>query len=192
MVKEPLPGRVKSRLGRDIGMTTAAWWFRHQVHGLLRRLQDSRWDLVLAVTPDHAGMQSRVWPKDVPRLKQGVGNLGARMARALASAPHGPVCVIGADIPGITKQHIARAFVALGDHEAVLGPAPDGGYWLIGLKNARPAPSTMFQRVRWSSKHALQDTVASLGDISIAFINELRDVDSGNDLRMTTQSTRAT
>jgi glycosyltransferase A (GT-A) superfamily protein (DUF2064 family) len=173
-------------------MTTAAWWFRHQVHGLLRRLQDPRWELVLAVTPDHAGMHSRVWPKTLPRLKQGGGNLGARMARALASVPHGPVCVIGADIPGICKPHIARAFAALGDYEAVLGPATDGGYWLIGLKNARPAPLTMFQRVRWSSKHALQDTIASLGDIRIAFIDELRDVDSVKDLRMTTQGTRAT
>ena len=113
MVKEPLPGRVKSRLGRDIGMTTAAWWFRNQVKDMLRRLQDPRWELVLAVTPDYAGLKSRVWPNKHRRLKQGGGDLGARMARVLASVPHGPVCVIGADIPGVTKMHIAKAFAVL-------------------------------------------------------------------------------
>ena len=53
MVKEPRPGRVKTRLGRDIGMTAAAWWFRHQTHKILRQLQDPRWELILAVSPDY-------------------------------------------------------------------------------------------------------------------------------------------
>mgnify|MGYP000911862044 CR=1 FL=1 len=47
MVKEPHPGRVKTRLGRDIGLTASAWWFRHQVAGLLRRIEDPRGDLSL-------------------------------------------------------------------------------------------------------------------------------------------------
>lgn len=192
MVKEPRPGRVKSRLGRETGMTSAAWWFRHQVRGLLCRLEDPRWDLVLAVTPDREGLRSRVWPAHLPRLPQGRGNLGDRMARALASSHSGPVCVIGADIPGIRRDHIVRAFGALGDHEAVLGPAPDGGYWLIGLKNARPPPKSMFLNVRWSSEHAMTDTVRSLGDMSIAFVETLRDVDTVADLRMTAPHARDT
>ena len=49
MVKEPRPGRVKTRLGRDIGMVGAAWWFRHQTRSLIRRLRDPRWQIVLAV-----------------------------------------------------------------------------------------------------------------------------------------------
>ena len=51
MVKEPHPGRVKTRLGRELGMIAAAWWFRHQVARLLRRVEDPRWRLVLAVSP---------------------------------------------------------------------------------------------------------------------------------------------
>ena len=74
MLKEPRPGRVKTRLGRDIGMIGAAWWFRHQVAGLLRRLDDPRWHLVLAVAPDHAGLTSRVWPAHLPRIPQGPGD----------------------------------------------------------------------------------------------------------------------
>lgn len=190
MVKEPRPGLVKSRLGHDIGMTNAAWWFRHQVSALLRRLDDPRWELVLAVTPDLAALKSRVWPAHLPRLPQGRGDLGERMARALASTRSGPVCVIGADIPGITAAHIARAFKALGDHEAVLGPAPDGGYWLVGLKNARPAPVSMFSKVRWSSAYALADTVASMAGLRIAYLEQLHDVDTLADLRMTRQRAR--
>ncbi len=127
MLKEPRAGRVKTRLGRDIGMTGAAWWFRHQTARLLRRLDDPRWQLWLAVAPDRA-LTSRAWPAHLPRLAQGPGDLGARMARALATPPPGPALVIGGDIPGITRPHIARAFCALGDHDAVFGPAPDGGY----------------------------------------------------------------
>ena len=192
MVKEPRPGRVKSRLGRDIGMTTAAWWFRHQVAELLRRLDDPRWELVLAVTPDREGMISRIWPKHLNRLPQGPGDLGDRMARALRSTRSGAVCVIGADIPGISKIHVHRAFRALGDHEAVLGPAPDGGYWLIGLKNTRPAPVAMFKQVRWSTTHALKDTLASISGLRVALIDELHDIDTIDDLRMTAHRGRAT
>ena len=185
MVKEPRPGRVKTRLGREIGMTTAAWWFRHQTAQLIRRLQDPRWRVVLAVTPDREGQSSRVWPKHIDRIPQKRGSLGHRMACALRSQPPGPVCVIGADIPQITRAHIAGAFSALGTAEAVFGPAPDGGYWLVGLKNARPAPASLFENVRWSSEHALADTVASLGDLRVTYIDKLRDVDTVDDLRMT-------
>lgn len=185
MVKEPRPGRVKTRLGRDIGMTTAAWWFRHQTRRLFRRVEDPRWQVVLAVSPDMAGLQSCVWPAHLPRWPQGNGDLGDRMARMLRSAAPGPACVIGADIPGIRRHHIAQAFGALGRSDAVFGPAPDGGYWLVGLKHPRRAPPTLFEGVRWSSEHALADTKASLPGYRITDIATLRDVDTAYDLPMT-------
>lgn len=191
MLKEPRPGRVKTRLGREIGMTAAAWWFRHQTARLLRRLDDPRWQIVLAVSPDREGLSSRVWPAHLPRIAQGRGNLGDRMRRALALRGAGPICVIGADIPGIERAHIARAFRALGPAEAVFGPAPDGGYWLVGLKRARPAPREIFADVRWSSSHALRDTVRSLAGARIAYVDSLRDVDEAADLAMTAQGARA-
>lgn len=183
MLKEPRPGRVKTRLGKDLGMTTAAWWFRHQVRGLLRRVRDKRWNVVLAVSPDREGMLSRVWPADLPRIPQGRGDLGDRMGRVFRTMPPGPVAIIGADIPGVNRARIAEAFAALGDHEAVFGPAPDGGYWLIGMKRAAPVPGTMFNGVRWSSEHALADTMASLAGLRIAQVATLRDVDTVADLR---------
>ncbi len=182
MLKEPHPGRVKTRLGRDIGMVPAAWWFRHQCTRLLRRLQDPRWELILAVSPDQEGLQSRVWPAHLPRIAQGTGDLGDRMGRLLNGLPPGPVCIIGADIPGVGKAQIARAFAALGDHEAVFGPAPDGGYWLVGMKRVAPPPATLFQGVRWSTEHALTDSMASLPGLRIAQVETLRDVDTAADL----------
>ncbi|MBO6897142.1 MAG: TIGR04282 family arsenosugar biosynthesis glycosyltransferase [Shimia sp.] len=179
MIKEPRPGRVKTRLGRDLGMTAAAWWFRHQSAALLRRLDDPRWNLILAVAPDHKGLTSRVWPAHLPRVPQGTGNLGDRMARQLRFH-QGPTCIIGADIPGIQLAHIAQAFKALGDHDAVFGPAPDGGYWLVGLKHA-PKPG-LFANVRWSTEHALADSRATLPDARIASIATLADVDTAADL----------
>ena len=183
MLKEPRAGRVKTRLGRDIGMVAAAWWFRHQVRALLRRIEDPRWDVVLAVTPDRAGLSARVWPAHLRHIPQGQGDLGDRMGRALRNAPHGPVCVIGADIPDINATRIAEAFAALGRHDAVFGPALDGGYWLIGLRRTRAMPPRLFADVRWSTRHALADTVATLPNHNIAYVATLRDVDSMADLK---------
>ena len=92
---------------------------------------------------------------------------------------------------GIERAHIARAFRALGPAEAVFGPAPDGGYWLVGLKRPRPAPREIFADVRWSSSHALRDTVRSLAGARIAYVDSLRDVDEAADLAMTAQGARA-
>lgn len=182
MLKEPRPGRVKTRLGRDIGMTAAAWWFRHQCDRLLRRLPSPRWQTVLAVTPDFEGMRSRIWPAALPRYPQGRGDLGARMGRIFRGMPPGPVVIIGADIPGITRADVAQAFVALGRADAVFGPAPDGGYWLIGLARRRPPPRTLFSGVRWSSAQALADTRRTLPGHSILLLRSLRDVDTAADL----------
>lgn len=183
MVKQPRAGQVKTRLGRDIGMTAAAWWFRHQVAALLRKIEDPRWQTILAVAPDREGMM-HPWPAHLARIPQGRGDLGARMGRIMRVLPPGPVCIIGADIPGVTRAHIARAFRGLGQNQAVFGPAPDGGYWLVGMKRTGAIPSTLFRNVRWSTEHALRDTMAGLPDARIALVDELQDVDRAADLEM--------
>ena len=180
MVKAPAAGRSKTRLGREIGMVPAAWWARHQLARLARTLPDPRWDIVLAVAPDTA-VASGALPA-LPRLAQGPGDLGDRMVRVFRALP-GPTLIVGADIPGITQAHIAAGFAALGSHDAVLGPAPDGGYWAIGLKRTRPLPPRLFDGVRWSSPHALADTLATLDGRRIAFLAPLHDVDTAADLK---------
>ncbi len=182
MVKEPRPGRVKTRLGREIGATAAAWWFRHASARLLRGLRDRRWDMVLAVTPDREGLQSRVWPADLPRRPQGGGDLGVRMRRLMRMVP-GPVCLIGADIPGLRRAHLGRAFAALGHADLVFGPALDGGFWLVGARRGRAVPARLFAGVRWSTEHALADSIASVRGGRVALVDRLRDVDRAEDLR---------
>lgn len=180
MVKEPRPGRVKTRLGRDIGMVSAAWWFRHQTETLLRRLRDPRWDLCMAVSPDREGLLSRVWPEDLRRVPQGTGDLGDRMKRVFRSTS-GPTLIIGADIPLIAKRDISFAFQALGHSSSVLGPAPDGGYWLIGLAHPLRMPNSIFDGVRWSTEFAMAETEVTLPK-PVAYAKTLRDVDTKSDL----------
>ncbi len=192
MVKAPVAGRVKTRLGRDIGMTSAAWWFRHQMARTIRNLRDPRWETVLAVSPDRARLvaPSMPGPKAV-QIGQGRGDLGARMARLFRGLPPGPVVIVGADIPGVRRRHVARAFAALGRHEAVFGPALDGGYWLVGLQRLRPPPPGLFEGVRWSSPDALADSIATLPGWRVAKVDVLRDVDRVADLPGAHQPLRA-
>jgi hypothetical protein len=183
-LKEPRPGRVKRRLARGIGAVPAAWWFRHSAMALIRRTgRDPRWRTVLAVSPDADGMASRVWPAGMRRIAQGGGDLGARMARIFRTAPPGRVVIVGADIPDLRPAHIAEAFAMLGRADAVFGPAADGGYWLVGLaRGRRAAPAGLFAGVRWSTPHALADSLATLRGHRVAFAAPLADVDTVEDL----------
>lgn len=182
MLKVPRAGRVKTRLGRDIGVVAATWWFRHQVRRLLRNVTDPRWDVVLAVAPDIEGVASRCWPAHFERWAQGRGDLGDRMVRMMRRSS-GPVCVIGADVPGIRRAHIARAFAALGPNEVVFGPAPDGGYWLIGARSGSVLRVDVLDGVRWSTAHTLADSRAAFKGRRVALVATLADVDRGDDLR---------
>lgn len=176
-------GRVKSRLARHIGRVGAWAFYRGMLAGLTRRLgRDARWQCWLAVTPDQSLFDQGLWRSATPDvdafINQGGGGLGDRMARVMAALPPGPVVLIGSDIPGIRRDMIARAFRLLGDHDAVFGPAADGGYWLVGLKR-RPRFIDPFRNVRWSTAHALADTQANLNGLKIALIETLEDIDDG-------------
>ncbi|MEQ8504163.1 MAG: TIGR04282 family arsenosugar biosynthesis glycosyltransferase [Rhodospirillales bacterium] len=181
--KAPRMGRVKSRLARHIGAVGAWAFYRGMLAGLTRRLgRDRRWRCWLAVTPEQSLFDQGLWRLAAPGIDafatQGEGGLGDRMARVMAALPPGPVVLIGSDIPGIRPDMIARAFRLLGDHDAVFGPAADGGYWLVGLKR-RPRFIDPFQNVRWSTAQALADTQANLKGLNVALIETLEDIDDG-------------
>ncbi len=183
MARVPRLGTGKRRLARDLG-ALAAWRFQLRMLGReLRRLaRDPRWTTWLAVTPDAAAHSARrpAWAAPARVMPQGAGGLGARMARLLCERPPGPVVIVGSDIPDLDAGHVARAFRALGRHDWVFGPAADGGYWLVGARRRR-APWRTFDAVRWSSAHALGDTLANLKGARVAFLEALHDVDTGVD-----------
>jgi rSAM/selenodomain-associated transferase 1 len=180
MVREPTAGRVKTRLAREVGVTAATQFYRHAAAAVIARLAaDLRWRTWLAVTPDTT-TGSRAWPPGIPRRAQGAGDLGQRMRAILNWPEAGPTVIVGTDIPAIEARHIARAFRALGRVNAVLGPAVDGGYWLVGMRRS-PRILRAFDGVRWSSAHALQDTVTSFGRCRTELVDTLGDVDDRED-----------
>ena len=173
LARAPRLGAVKRRLAAGIGRMAALRFHRLTMAALVRRMaRDPRWRTVLAVTPE-----SYRWPRGVPRISQGGGDLGARMARVIEALPPGPVLLVGSDIPDIAPRHIDAAFRALAAHDAVFGPATDGGYWLVGVRD-RALLRGLFRGVRWGGEHALADTLANLpAGRSHALAAELTDVD---------------
>jgi len=177
--RAPLLGTVKRRLAAEIGDRAALRFHTATLTRLLRMLSaDRRFRTVLAVTPDRAFLRL---PYRVTRVAQGQGDLGRRMERAFRQFPHCRVAIIGCDIPDATAADVAAAFRSLGRADAVFGPAADGGYWLVGMNPRRPAQP--FASVRWSTRHALADTLANFAHRQIALLRTLHDVDTAADWR---------
>jgi len=177
-----MAGAAKRRLAAEIGASEATRFARAAATALVGRLgSDARWQTILAVSPDRFA-RSPIWPAKIASYAQGAGDLGQRMQRLFQAHAPGPLVIIGTDIPAIRASHIARAFRLLGSWDAVFGPAIDGGYWLVGLRR-RPRLLQPFQRVRWSSPYALEDTLANLSGQRIGFLATLADVDGAEDYR---------
>jgi|Deesub1362A_J573_1020465.scaffolds.fasta_scaffold02993_2 hypothetical protein len=186
----PVPGRVKTRLIPALGPEGAA-----QLHcrlsertlALARRLAQAR-GLELEVRylgGSAAAIQS--WLGEGPLYRpQGEGDLGARMSRALHEALAGGVArvvLVGCDVPELSEDILHRAFQALRRHPLVLGPAADGGYYLVGL--SRPAPR-IFRGVNWGTARVLAQTrslAAALG-LKPVLLPVLSDVDRPEDLEV--------
>ncbi len=182
MAKAPRVGVGKSRLAADVGRVEA-WRINRALHALTLRVAcDPRWRTLLCVTPDAAILLDLpgVWPRGLPRCAQGAGDLGARLARALT--PLRKVAVIGTDCPLLTRAHIAAGFTALKRSPFVLGPARDGGFWLLGARSGAAAARAMGD-VRWSTQHAAADVVRNLGAGAVTRLAQLQDVDVAADLR---------
>ena len=186
--KEPAPGRVKTRLAAAIGAQSAADVYRELTAGTLAHAAAARdAGIVRAVelwcTPDADTPYFRqvAAVAGAQRRAQCAGDLGARMMHAIADvlARRPRVLLIGTDCPVLDAQRLAAAAAMLDDLDAVLGPAEDGGYVLVGA--TRPLP---LGDVRWSTPHALADTIAGFthAGIRYATTSALWDVDEPADL----------
>ena len=184
-LRAPELGRGKTRLARDIGRPAALRFQRFAAARLIRSLAgDPRWRTWLAVTPDKAVLsRAKPWGNisGGTMIAQGGGDLADRMRRFLDGLP-GQVVILGSDLPEVTRRDVARAFRALNGADLVLGPADDGGYWLIGTC-PRLKAHTLFKAVRWSSATTRCDTLANLpGNRKARLLDLRRDVDQGADL----------
>jgi len=177
--RAPRLGTVKRRLAAEIGDRAALRFHHGTLLRLLRQLvRDRRFRTVVAITPDRTRLRL---PVRVPVLPQGRGDIGQRMHRACRRFPRARVAIIGSDIPDARAADLAAAFRALGRADAAFGPAADGGYWLVALGPRRPARP--FAAARWSTEHALADTLANFPGHRVVHLRMLSDVDTAADWR---------
>lgn len=185
-VRAPRIASVKTRLAAGLGEAAALRVYRRLAEHALREANAVKnADLRIHYTPSDAGDEVRVWLGEDPcYLPQPEGDLGARMEAAFGAAftaGYARVMIVGSDLPGLTSALLERGFAALEEHPAVLGPAEDGGYWLLGLR--KPAAG-LFEGIPWSTPEVLPRTVARLrgADLEPALLPTLRDVDEAEHL----------
>ena len=178
-VKAPRPGFVKTRLAASIGDEAACAAYRQMVKTILPKLTPLP-HLEFRFTPDNAEVEISGWVRDGWTARpQGSGDLGERMQRAFAEA-NGPAIIIGSDCPDIGMADISDAAASLINHDVVVGPATDGGYWLIGL--GAPCPA-LFVGISWSTGDVSKETLAKAeaAGLSVHLLRELADVDTVED-----------
>lgn len=185
--KPPRIGLSKTRLAKSLGSSVTARRIATAIQArTLRAALHGPWDTVLYSAPDKDLDSSLggIWPAHLERRSQGSGTLGDRMSKGLREAPAGPVLFIGSDAPDISTALLRQAIRALSRHDAVFGPAPDGGFWLFGL-NKTARTKSPFHNVRWSGPHAMEDVWANLPETAkVGILPQLIDIDDAKDLEI--------
>ncbi len=179
--RAPVPGRVKTRLARSIGAEAAARIYRAMVEDLLAAHRGRSYRLVVATDGHRRAFNGLL--DGIDTVAQGSGGLGERMARVFRALlrEHSRVVVAGTDLPDLGAREVQRALRLLRDHDGVLGPAEDGGYYLIGLKE----PADLFSSIPWSTSQVLDRTLrrADRLGLGVALLPKRADVDTMEDLR---------
>ena len=173
----PTPGAAKTRLIPAIGPERAAALHRRLTERTVAVARAAGLVLELRTTGAPAE-RFRNWLGDVRVVDQGEGGLGERL---LAAAPPYPVMFIGADGPHLAATHLREAVAALAQGRCAIGPAEDGGYWLIAL----PAPvAAIFEGVPWSTDAVFVVTMQRFAAAGIApvILERLPDLDRPEDL----------
>ncbi len=179
-LRAPQVGQVKTRLAAALGGEATLAAYRHLLDvtlGAVRELDS----VELRYTPDNASLSVEPWRRSGwSTATQGGGDLGERLVRAFAdgfASGADRIAVIGTDCPHVTAEDIRWAWEALMSHDVVLGPATDGGYWLIGLRSPQPG---LFSGMRWGGETLFQETrrrAVEFG-LTVAVLRELPDVDT--------------
>ena len=180
--KNPVLGKVKTRLAKTIGNKAAL-----QVYQILLTHTQAVAQLVNADREVHYSEKvekNDFWNSAFFTKKQQKGaDLGKRMAHAFEEGfrkNYTKIIIIGSDLYDIQPETIERAFQALETHQVVIGPAQDGGYYLLGMTSFIPA---IFQQKKWSTATVLKDTLADLKNHSVKLLDSRNDIDTYNDLK---------
>lgn len=204
-IKFPIAGQVKTRLAASLGVDHAlriynelvaltfsvvSQWLHHRPEGGGSPSPRSAW---IAFTPAELKAECRAWladsigtwPTPAEWVPQTEGDLGARLQNAFQEAftsGFSSVCAIGGDCPGLTAASLEQAFLDLVDHDVVIGPASDGGYYLIGSNTHHP---DLFDEIPWSTENTLRVTLnrARHAGLSVTLLPPLDDIDTEADWR---------
>lgn len=186
-LKHPEPGTVKTRLIPVLGAEIAAELYRVLCEAVLAGTvpRPGEFERLVFFAPPEAAEQVRGWLPSVRLLPQAGGDLGARMGGASARAfDRGAerVALIGTDSPAVSRATVVEALEALDAADLVLGPAEDGGYYLLALRKPRPE---LFDGMTWSTPVVLEETVAraDTASLRVHLLAPLRDIDTPEDLR---------
>ena len=172
----PEPGKAKTRLIPALGAEGAAKLYAKLLEVTVREARASGLPFHLRVTGDDPA-RFRDWLGDDLNVRgQGDGDLGEKLARVPI-----PGLMIGSDCPGLTAALLREAADALATHEAVIGPADDGGYWLLGL---REPCRDLFTGMAWSTPQVFPETMRRLDALGTVphLLPKLTDIDTGEDL----------
>ena len=184
----PEPGKTKTRLIPVLGSVGAANIQRQMTEYTIFQVQELQKAIAISVEVQFAGGDSQLMQDwlglDLVYQSQGEGDLGSRMARSLGNAFESgaeQVIIIGTDCPGVNAQILATAFENLHAFDLVLGPAIDGGYYLIGL---RQPILELFVNIEWGTAQVFQKTVDIAQKLNLSYMNlsPLADVDRPEDL----------
>jgi rSAM/selenodomain-associated transferase 1 len=186
-LKQPRPGAVKTRLAAAVGPEAAAQLYRALAEGVLEATTpgSGEYERLVFFDPPEARRALREWLPGVSLRAQAPGDLSERLADAFARAfGRGAtrVAIVGSDVPGVTREAVLGALDALSEADLVLGPAHDGGYYLIALRAPHPE---LVQGVDWSTPAVLRQTLerAAAARLVVRQLAPLRDVDTLEDLR---------
>lgn len=187
-LKAPERGRVKTRLARSIGLDAALMLYKNFVRDTLAMLKKSGRPVIVCFHPAHAESAVARWlTGDHLFWPQTGKDLGERMMTALARAfseNYSRALLMGTDIPDLPESIIDEAFSALARHPAAMGPATDGGYYLIGF-NPRGFCPRFFQDIAWSTPSVFNQTLGIMNEerISCHILPQWRDIDEWDDLK---------
>jgi len=198
----PEPGLTKTRLIPKLGAAAAADLQRQMTEHIISRAIELIESRALAVEVRFEGGSEKLmlaWLGQRFRYRpQGEGDIGLRMARALADGFEDDckaVVLIGSDIPEITGRLLERAFEELTENDLVLGPAHDGGYYLIGMHKAAFGRATpqLFLGIDWGTEHVLMQTMTGVNKLQLThfFLDTLHDVDRVEDLTVWDRALRS-
>ena len=182
-VRNPELGKVKTRLAASVGPEVALDIYLHLLRHTRSVTQQLTVDKVVYYS-ERVEAQD-MWPGAHYQKKvQPAGDLGEKMAAAFETAfaeGYTSVVIIGSDCQQLTPEIISRAFEELRTHEVVIGPALDGGYYLLGLNRLHPE---LFQNKRWSTEHVFPDTLHDIERLHLShtLLPALSDVDYLEDL----------